>query len=73
MKVAVVYCVPVVTAKRFAWRWRSEDHTQGSTQSFKLYADCEADAKRNGYKVQMGRIEARSDLAAVRFGNLGSP
>ena len=54
------------TAKRFAWRWRSEDYTQDSKRSFAFYADCLADAERNGYTVEMGRIEARGDLVGKR-------
>ena len=62
MKAAVIFSVPMRTAKRFAWRWRSADHTRASTQSFRFYAECVADAERYGYKVELGRIEARSDL-----------
>jgi hypothetical protein len=64
MKVAIMFSIPTSTAKRFAWRWRSADHTQDCTQSFVLYADCIADAERNGYKVKLARVEARSDLAS---------
>ena len=62
MKTAVIFSIPTTTAKRFAWRWRSSDHTQDSTRSFVLYADCATDAERNGYKVAMARMEASADL-----------
>ena len=64
MKAAVLFPVPVSKARRFAWRWRSADYAQDSKQSFAFYADCAADAERNGYKVELGRIEARSDLSS---------
>ncbi|MGZ5118427.1 MAG: hypothetical protein ACXWIS_05810 [Burkholderiales bacterium] len=63
MKTAVIFSVPMSMSQRFAWRWRSEDHTQDSKQSFRFYYQCVADAERNGYKVEMGHIEARSNLA----------
>jgi hypothetical protein len=63
MKTAVVFSIPMTTAKRFAWRWRSADHTQNSTRSFALYADCATDAERKGYKVAMARMEVSTDVA----------
>ena len=70
MKAAVIFSIPMITAKRFAWRWRSEDHIRDSTRSFASYADCVTDAKRNGYKVKLARIEAGSDLASRFNANL---
>jgi hypothetical protein len=64
MKTAVIFSIPMPTVKRFAWRWRSSDHTQDSTLSFVLYADCATDAERNGYKVAMARMESSADLAS---------
>jgi hypothetical protein len=63
MKAAVIFSIPMTTAKRFAWRWRSEDHIRDSTRSFASYADCLTDANRNGYTVALARMEAsqRSD------------
>jgi hypothetical protein len=60
MKAAVIFSVPMSTAKPFVWRWRSQD-SQHSTQSFRFYADCVADAERNGYEAGLGRIEGHSD------------
>lgn len=64
MKAAVIFSVPMSMSQRFVWRWRSEDHTENSTQSFRFYADCTADAERNGYKVGLRRIVAGSKLAS---------
>ena len=61
MKAAVVFCVPMITTHRFAWRWRSEDHTEDSTQPFASYADCVTDAQRHGYKVGMDRMQPYSN------------
>jgi len=63
MKRAVVFSVPMSTGNAFVWRWRSDDHKHDSTQSFSYYADCVADATRNGYEVALGRIEAYSNVA----------
>jgi len=63
MKAAVIFSIPIATAKRFAWRWRSADYTQDSTRAFALFADCATDAERNGYKVVMARMKASTDLA----------
>jgi hypothetical protein len=64
MKSAVIFSVPMPMTNRFAWRWRSADHAEGSEDSFGFYADCVADAKRNGYTAELGRIESRSDPAS---------
>jgi len=60
MKAAVIFSVPMSTSQRFAWRWRSEDYRQDSTESFRLYHLCVADAERNGYEVRLSRIGADS-------------
>jgi hypothetical protein len=65
VKIAVIFSVPMSTAKSFAWRWRAADYKQESTQSFSFYYECVANAERSGYKVELGRIEALSDLASV--------
>jgi hypothetical protein len=62
MKAAVIFSVPVNTTESFAWRWRSADHQRDSTQFFRFYADCAADAERNGYKVELRRIESRTEV-----------
>jgi hypothetical protein len=64
MKAAVIFSIPMIMAKRFAWRWRSEDHTKDSTRSFAFYEDCVTDAQRNGYKVARARIEGSTDRAS---------
>jgi hypothetical protein len=63
-KAAVTFCVPMVTPPRFAWRWRSEDHSEDSTQSFPVFADCVSDAERSGYKVGMNRMDAPPEVAS---------
>ncbi|MEA3157987.1 MAG: hypothetical protein QOK44_5576 [Betaproteobacteria bacterium] len=68
MKAAVIFCVPMITANGFAWRWRSEDHTEDSTHPFAYHADCVTDAERNGYMVGMDRMKARSDLVSGAAG-----
>jgi hypothetical protein len=57
MKLAVIFSVPVTTTPGFAWRWRSADHKKESAEAFVFYRDCVTDAERNGYKVELGRIE----------------
>jgi len=64
MKPAVIFSVPLRMAEGCAWRWRSADHTQGSTQPFEVYADCVADAERNGYVVEVGPVGAPIDVAS---------
>jgi len=60
MKAAVIFSIPLRMAKGLAWRWRSADHTQGSTRPFEVYADCVADAARNGYAAKPGPLEVRT-------------
>jgi hypothetical protein len=57
MKLAVIFSVPSTTSSGFEWRWRSADHKHESANSFFFYRDCVTDAERNGYKVELGRIE----------------
>jgi hypothetical protein len=64
MKAAVIFSIPLRMKKGLGWRWRSVDHTQGSTQSFQVYADCVTDAERKGYTVEADRVEGRVDLAS---------
>jgi hypothetical protein len=52
MKVGIVFSVPIPTAPGVGWRWRSDDYQMESTEFFVFYADCIADAERNGYKVK---------------------
>ena len=52
-KSAVIFSLPMSTASGLVWRWRSADHTTESGQSFGVYADCAADAKRNGYTSEV--------------------
>jgi hypothetical protein len=61
MKAAVIFSIPLRMKKGLGWQWRSVDHTQASTQSFQVYADCVTDAERNGYTVEADRVEARVD------------
>jgi hypothetical protein len=70
MKAAVIFSVPMSTAKRFGWSWRSEDRAQGAAAPFASHADCVADAQRNGYTVGLDRLRTRSDLAATSFGKV---
>ncbi|MGZ5117028.1 MAG: hypothetical protein ACXWCX_13500 [Burkholderiales bacterium] len=58
MKLAVIFSVPMTTSPGFAWRWRSADYKRESAEWFIFYRDCVEDAERNGYKVELGRIEA---------------
>ena len=64
MKAAVIFSIPMTTAKRFAWRWRAEDHTKDSTRAFAFYADCVTDAQRNGYEIARARIAGSSNVAS---------
>jgi hypothetical protein len=64
MKAAVIFSVPMNTTKSFAWRWRSADDERDSADSFRFYADCAADAERNGYKVELRRIELRTEVGS---------
>jgi hypothetical protein len=57
MKAAIIFSSRIVKLKCFVWRWRSQDPAHESTQSFIFYADCVADAQRNGYKVGPRRVE----------------
>ena len=70
MKAAIIFSIPMRTAKRFAWRWRSEDDAMESGQAFGFYADCAADAERKGYKVRVGRIEGYR-ISSSAFGTKG--
>ena len=67
MKAAIIFSIPVNTTKRFAWRWRSEDDAMDSERAFGFYAECAADAERKGFKVKIGRMEARSELSSAVF------
>jgi hypothetical protein len=60
----VIFSMPLVTASRFAWRWRAEDHSVESGQAFPYYADCVADAKRAGLTVTIGRALTKTTLRA---------
>jgi hypothetical protein len=53
MKVAIAFSVPIPTADRYGWRWRSEDYTRECTELFVFYADCVADAERHGYTIKL--------------------
>jgi diguanylate cyclase (GGDEF)-like protein len=52
-KSAIIFSLPMSSASGLVWRWRSADHTKESEQSFGVYADCAADAKRNGYTSEI--------------------
>jgi hypothetical protein len=65
MKAAVIFSGPTSTSRRFAWRWRSEGDIHTSTESFRFYAECIADAERNGYEVGLRRIGAISSPVIV--------
>ena len=46
---AVIFWIPVANPLDFAWRWRAEDRTNESAESFRRYEDCAADARAHGY------------------------
>ena len=52
MKRATLFSVPATNANGYAWKWRSTDG-HASKQTFVLYHDCLADARKNGYEVQI--------------------
>jgi hypothetical protein len=60
MKSAILFSLPSATAQGFDWRWRSGDHAEDSTRAFAFYAECAADAKLHGYRVELGRRDGRS-------------
>ena len=53
MKPAVIYSIPAPTSLGFSWRWRSVDGKTESARQFPYYYDCLADAKTNGYAVEV--------------------
>jgi hypothetical protein len=69
MTTAVIFSVPCIPDPGFAWRWRAQDNSEECRDAFRYYADCVADAKRKGFTVELGRIEAfaprgrKADLA----------
>ena len=50
MKRATLFSVPAKSANGYAWKWRSVDGDT-SKETFALYHDCLADARKNGHEV----------------------
>lgn len=51
MKRATLFSVPATNANGYAWQWRSADGST-SKETFALYHDCLADARKHGHEVQ---------------------
>jgi hypothetical protein len=73
MKVALVVSVRTPGADRFAWRWRPEDGTPGSSDTFKYFFEgrtvCCEDARKAGYEC---KFSTGDDLAAKSDGVAGA-
>ena len=52
MKRATLFSVPATNANGYVWKWRSEDGAT-SKETFVLYHDCLADARKNGYEPKL--------------------
>ena len=53
MNPAVIFSIPTTTSHRYSWRWRSVDSKAESGAQFVYYHECLADARANGYSVQL--------------------
>ena len=60
MKVALVVSVRAPGADRFVWRWRPDDGTPGSSDTFKYFFECCEDARKAGFecKFALGDVVA---------------
>jgi hypothetical protein len=62
MKRATLFSVPATNSNGYAWKWRSADGDT-SKETFVLYHDCLADARKNGYDAQI-TTQGQSDPGA---------
>ena len=53
MKKAEIYSTPAGAEPGYVWKWRCNKTNEGSAKSFTLYHDCLADARENGYEVEL--------------------
>ena len=65
MKVALVVSVRAPGAARFAWKWRPEDGTPGSSETFQYFFECCQDARKAGYECKFS-LDSEAPAKAVR-------
>ena len=53
MKPAVIFSIPMTRSPGYCWRWRSVDGKTDSKSQFAYYHDCLADARANGFTVEL--------------------
>lgn len=63
MRRCILYPVRLPGPAIFEWRWRSAEQGKFSTQGFSLFYECFADARAQGYEIDMD-----ASLAACKGG-----
>jgi hypothetical protein len=61
MKKAEIYPVAAGHSPGYAWKWRCATDKTQCKHAFLLYYDCVADAKKQGYLVELTQAK-RTDL-----------
>ena len=66
MKKAALYSIPAPQSPGYVWEWRSSDGKTRSKGSFAYYHDCLADARAQGYEVELSAAHGNTAPGGAR-------